>query len=979
MSDAADRAAALLKRLALEGVRLWMEGDQLRFRAASGALTAADIDELRLHRAAVKTALLDQGCLFVAYPTSDGQRAQWFIHEFLGAADPAYHLLAAVKLRSGIGLPQLQAAINGLIERHEILRSRYLLQAGVLWQAAEPARHQPLPVHLIEAGEAPLQASVDAFAAAAFDLRQGAVFRAALFEQPGETAPQHVLAVAVHHIASDFLSLQELLLDVQHRVAGEPLQPAAPFRQAVRHPEADEDRARRINALSALLQPVPEVTHVASRDKLGDRGGHAVLRWERGGDEARRLLAAAASLGVTPFSICLAAFSVAASSLLRRESFGINLAVAAPRAAGTLGDFANFIPFVARVRRADRMDDIVASTFATSHKLLQFGDIPFRDVVARLGIAGGDPISPFSHLAFAWHRESARNARAGAKLGEILPMSRQLGAPGGLMLTGREQRAGFSFSLVYRDGWLSGDGIRRFQTCFDAALTAIVEQRGSAVSSVVGPDEQPADERAAGGDAGRGADARVARQRGERGQIAETVRRLVCNITGAAAIEAETSIFDLGITSISLIDLRGAIRATLDVDMSLSTLFELATVEAIAGWIAGEEVDLPAHAADMALPVPRRCAASADGAPPRRILLTGATGFLGTRLLRRLLDRPEILPLCLVRAPDARTAELKLRRSLASAGIVFSREEIARVTIVPGHVGSGRLGQNDAEYDRLAHAVDTVIHASAQVNFALPYQALRGNALGALEIARLCMEGKPKPLHFVSTYSLLDPSEPVNAERLEVPEHPFLELGYARSKWVAERLLLRAGENGLRCRIYRPSRIIPGRVGDPLNRHDFYSLLLAGSAAARAVPTNAGFDNFVDVAGVAAVIADAATRPIFETRAVHLCAGAWTAWSEIVGLLDGVAPNLARLDYPIWVERVLTVAAGDPALAGLTQLRPFLVGQADRLRTCLLHRHPEIEREAARAWPALDVRFDHRLIADHYAQITGPEQNLERA
>ena len=158
MSEAAEYSLALLKRLALDGVRLWVEGDQLRFRAASSALTPADLDELRLYRDEVKAALVAQGCLFFAYPTSNGQRAQWFIHEFLGADDPAYHLLAAVRLRPDICLPRLQAAINGMIERHEILRSRYLLQAGVLWQAPMPAEDHPLRVHVINTGDMQLQA-----------------------------------------------------------------------------------------------------------------------------------------------------------------------------------------------------------------------------------------------------------------------------------------------------------------------------------------------------------------------------------------------------------------------------------------------------------------------------------------------------------------------------------------------------------------------------------------------------------------------------------------------------------------------------------------------------------------------------------------------------------------------------------------------------------------------------------------------------
>ena len=51
-----------------------------------------------------------------------------------------------------------------------------------------------------------------------------------------------------------------------------------------------------------------------------------------------------------------------------------------------------------------------------------------------------------------------------------------------------------------------------------------------------------------------------------------------------------------------------------------------------------------------------------------RVLLTGATGFLGMEVLARLLERTEREVLCLVRAEDREAAEREPETETAGAG-----------------------------------------------------------------------------------------------------------------------------------------------------------------------------------------------------------------------------------------------------------------------------------------------------------------------
>src|SRR5690349_1066935 len=83
---------------------------------------------------------------------------------------------------------------------------------------------------------------------------------------------------------------------------------------------------------------------------------------------------------------------------------------------------------------------------------------------------------------------------------------------------------------------------------------------------------------------------------------------------------------------------------------------------------------------------------------PERVLLTGATGYLGAYLLTALLERSEAAVVCLVRADDA---EAGLARILANLARYESKIDVSRVEILPGAVEHPRLGLDESTWSRL--------------------------------------------------------------------------------------------------------------------------------------------------------------------------------------------------------------------------------------------------------------------------------------
>src|SRR6185437_12981595 len=117
--------------------------------------------------------------------------------------------------------------------------------------------------------------------------------------------------------------------------------------------------------------------------------------------------------------------------------------------------------------------------------------------------------------------------------------------------------------------------------------------------------------------------------------------------------------------------------------------------------------------------------------PPRTILLTGATGFLGSRLLCELLNRTAARVYCLVRGGDAAVAVARVRAAVAAHGFRLDPASLDRIVPVAGSLDRPRFGLPPGRWAELAGEVDAVYHSGAWVNLVLPYGTLRpANVLG---------------------------------------------------------------------------------------------------------------------------------------------------------------------------------------------------------------------------------------------------------
>ncbi|MFD1814823.1 non-ribosomal peptide synthase/polyketide synthase, partial [Rhodococcus gannanensis] len=151
-------------------------------------------------------------------PLSLAQQRMWVLNRI--APDLAtYNIPAAVRLTGPLDVEALQAAVEDLLGRHEILRTYYPETADGPIQVILPAGEfvpDLTPVAAPQASEVDADAAVSAAmladATGAFDLTAAVPLRVRLYETgPGS---EYILMLVVHHIAADGFSMRPLLRDV---------------------------------------------------------------------------------------------------------------------------------------------------------------------------------------------------------------------------------------------------------------------------------------------------------------------------------------------------------------------------------------------------------------------------------------------------------------------------------------------------------------------------------------------------------------------------------------------------------------------------------------------------------------------------------------------------------------------------------------------------------------------------------------------
>ncbi|MFE5666305.1 thioester reductase domain-containing protein [Streptomyces niveus] len=303
---------------------------------------------------------------------------------------------------------------------------------------------------------------------------------------------------------------------------------------------------------------------------------------------------------------------------------------------------------------------------------------------------------------------------------------------------------------------------------------------------------------------------------------------------------------------------------------------------------------------------------------PRTVLLTGATGFVGSRLLYELLERTDLTVLCLTRGRDDSHARHRLLAALSAQGLGHAANHTgyaARITAVAGDLARPGFGLTAGRWRSLTEECDLIVHGGALVNLLYDYRMHREpNVLGTAEMIRLAREAGGVPLHYVSTLGVLydhalTSGDPV-PEDVDIAGVTAPSSGYSLSKWVAERLVREADD--LPVTVLRLGEVMPAAEAAVPNPTALTHLLLTAFERLASVPRATIRSDYSPVDTIARGIVEAVQDPSMPGRASHLFSAGSVHFDELADA------HAERVSCARFLSRLRTAAAaGDAELAML--------------------------------------------------------------
>jgi len=410
--------------------------------------------------------------------------------------------------------------------------------------------------------------------------------------------------------------------------------------------------------------------------------------------------------------------------------------------------------------------------------------------------------------------------------------------------------------------------------------------------------------------------------------VEEKLAEIWTKILGIDRVGIYDHFFDLGGHSLKVTQLMFKVRDAFQVEVSLRQFFEVPTIAGIADVIAlASQTDSTSTSAKEEI-IDLNAEAILDptispeninfewGKEPSHILLTGATGFLGTHLLNELLNQTQANIYCLVRASNLEQGIEKIQKS-RERYLLYNQPISNRIIPVLGDLSQPFLGLTSNEFYTLASKIDVIYHNGASTNLVYPYSALKAiNVLSMQEVLRLACIIKVKPVHFVSTIGVFSSDiyerATVVREQDKLPDSESLSEGYDQSKWVAEKLVMAAYSRGLPVYIYRPGFISGDSKTGISNTADLLHRMLKGCIQIGKTHDLDIMVAMTPVDYISQAIVHLSKQKELAGKAFHLVNPQPIAWNQLCDSIRSFGYSLERIPYKQWHLELLKVVENSP-------------------------------------------------------------------
>ncbi len=421
-------------------------------------------------------------------PLSYSQQRLW-VFSRLSPDSTAYNLGGLFWLEGELDISALQATMNVVLGRHDILRARFAEFDGQAWQTIDAHQDRALVIDDVSDQSDPVAATYSLASqqnAMPFDLAVGGLLRyrlASLGDINGK--PVHALMVSLHHIAGDAWSLgvfmQEFFLVYNSLRDGREM-PLPPLER--QYPAFAEEQQQWLTGETAAQQlaywqetlqhegeplALPSLKNTAAAQKACFRDFSLSVQ------QNQALKALASRQGVSRFTVLLAVLEY----LLARITGQDNVRVGVPSAnrngsnSGLIGFFVNNLVVQGTPRPGDTVSEWITRIHQSLEGAKQHKDLPFEKVVDRLCPSRSQGRHPLFQVAFNYRQQGAGMS---LNLGNLVVRVEDLPVtetPFDLVLdVWPDQLGGLGLRLVYGDGALD----ERIADCLQAGFENLLEQ-----------------------------------------------------------------------------------------------------------------------------------------------------------------------------------------------------------------------------------------------------------------------------------------------------------------------------------------------------------------------------------------------------------------------------------------------------------------------------------------------------------------------
>ncbi|MBB3126353.1 amino acid adenylation domain-containing protein/thioester reductase-like protein [Paenibacillus rhizosphaerae] len=394
---------------------------------------------------------------------------------------------------------------------------------------------------------------------------------------------------------------------------------------------------------------------------------------------------------------------------------------------------------------------------------------------------------------------------------------------------------------------------------------------------------------------------------------------------GQTRIGIHDDFFEIGGYSLKILEILVLLKPNYP-QLKINDFFVYPTIAALASRIevlahsaaAAEEVfgeDVPLQdLAEFPLSFYPQDHAEGRGYTQENILLTGATGYLGSHLLYELLRQSKASIYCLVRPSGEREPYARLEQTMIGYfGNEMKRLMDGRVIAVQGDLEQEHLGMNREVWDMLADRLDSILHCGAEVkHFGEADYFARVNVDSTNRLLALAKSKPGVRFHFISTLGIPEDLA-LNGQWASITagsgyDEAYVENVYTNSKLAAEKLVVQAGREGLEASVYRVGNLScrsdNGLFQKNIDNNAFYRMLKAMLLLKKAPDVCWEVDmtpiNYAGEAITALALQDATVGRMF-----HICNPATVAYRDMVRFFQAYGYTIDLTDWKEYEQWLL--------------------------------------------------------------------------